>query len=137
MQRQVRAATQDTPAKASNSFYAGQGAAPRPVGLGRMAGLGSALGGICKRGSGSRFAQQQAATCSLSTGCLRLGPARLGGMKRWSELAFSGAYFFFSEKVLLKQLGFARGAKAAGMQQRQGQREAQANLGHRSDKAAG
>ena len=30
-------------------------------------------------------------------------------------------------EVLLKQLGFARGAKAAGMQQRWGQTEAQAN----------
>lgn len=44
-------------------------------------------------------------------------------MKLWSELALSGEYFFFSQEILLKQLGFARGAKAAGMQQRWGQRD--------------
>lgn len=43
-------------------------------------------------------------------------------MKLWSELALSGEYFFFSQEILLEQLGFARGAKA-GMQQRWGQRD--------------
>ena len=97
MQEQVRAATRDALGKAPNSSYAGQGAAPWSAGLGRTAGLGLVLGGICKHSSGSRFAQQQAAACLWSTRCLVLGAARLGGMKLWSELAFSGAYFFFSE----------------------------------------
>lgn len=57
------------------------------------------------------------------TRSLELGAAKFGEMKLWSELALSGEYLFFSQEILLKQLGFARGPKAAGMQQRWGQRD--------------